>query len=95
MEHHIIFLGLFIFLNLVAINERVYDFAFFINGEKGVKDETADLKCGIVGVAKSGVELVHRFGEIKGDLCALDVFAVDLSVVAGGQKTETADNAEK
>ena len=95
VDHHIVFLSVVIFKDLVFVYDRINYLAFFINGEKCVVDKTADLKSGVIVVAKCGVEFEDLFAEIESDLCALDDFAVDLFVVAGGEKSKAADDAEK
>jgi hypothetical protein len=95
VDHHGIFLGVVVFSDLVVINDGVNYLTVFIDGEKGVVDKTADLESRVVVVAKCGIKVEDLFAEIKGDLCALDDFTVDLLVIASGEKSEAADDAEK
>jgi hypothetical protein len=95
MDHHVIFLGVFVFVDLIGINDGVDNLALFIDSEKSVIDKTADLKSGVIVVAKCGVEVKNLFADVESDLCALDNFAVNLLVIAGCEKSEAADDAEK
>ena len=94
VDHHIIFLGVVIFMDLVSIYDGINNVTLFVDSEKSVVDKTADLKSRVIVVAKCGVEVEDLFAEIESDLCALDDFAVYLFVIAGGKKSEAADDAE-